>query len=111
MAGNAVVQGSALGNSFEADSNAPNMPIMSKQMNNSGVVSNVNANVFNVGRQRRHVVQRDRQHLADHPLQHQLEYSANSSGILRGKIRVPELGGGRAGHTPVSHLFCFASVS
>jgi hypothetical protein len=49
LAGNAVIQGSALGNSFEADSNAPNMPIMSRQLNNSGVVSNVNANLYNVG--------------------------------------------------------------
>jgi hypothetical protein len=49
VAGNAVIQGSALGNSFEADSNAPNMPIMSHQLNNSGVVSNVNANLYNVG--------------------------------------------------------------
>lgn len=49
IAGNAVVQGSSLGNSFEADSNAPNMPIMSKQISNSGIVSNVNANVFNAG--------------------------------------------------------------
>jgi NDP-sugar pyrophosphorylase family protein len=49
VAGNAVLQGSSLGNSFEADSNAPNMPIMSRQLNNSGVVSNVNANLFNVG--------------------------------------------------------------
>jgi hypothetical protein len=49
VAGNAVIQGSALGNSFEADSNAPNMPIMTHQLNNSGVVSNVNANVYNVG--------------------------------------------------------------
>ena len=49
IAGNAVIQGSALGNSFEADSNAPNMPIMTRQINNSGVVSNINANVFNVG--------------------------------------------------------------
>ena len=48
VAGNAVIQGSALGNSFEADSNAPNMPIMTKQIANSGIVSNVNANVFNV---------------------------------------------------------------
>ena len=47
IGGNAVVQGSALGNSFQADSNAPNFPIVSKQLNNSGVVSNVNANVFN----------------------------------------------------------------
>jgi len=49
VAGNAVIQGSALGNSLEADSNAPNMPIMSHQLNNSGIVSNVNANVYNVG--------------------------------------------------------------
>ena len=49
LAGNAVIQGSALGNSFEADSNAPNMPIFSRQLNNSGVVSNVNANIFNAG--------------------------------------------------------------
>ena len=35
IAGNAVVQGMALGNSFEADSNAPNMPIVTKQINNS----------------------------------------------------------------------------
>ena len=48
VAGNAVVQGSSLGNTFQADSNAPNMPIMSRQLNNSAVVSNVNANTFNV---------------------------------------------------------------
>jgi hypothetical protein len=49
IAGNAVVQGSSLGNSFEADSNAPNFPIVSRQLSNSGIVSNVNANMFNVG--------------------------------------------------------------
>jgi hypothetical protein len=49
VAGNAIVQGSSLGNSFEADSNAPNMPIMSRQINNSGVTSNINANLYNVG--------------------------------------------------------------
>jgi hypothetical protein len=49
VAGNAIVQGSALGNTFEADSNAPNMPILSKQINNSGVTSNINANLTNVG--------------------------------------------------------------
>lgn len=49
VAGNAVVQGSTLGNTFEADSNAPNMPIRSKQINNSGVTSNVNANLTNIG--------------------------------------------------------------
>jgi hypothetical protein len=48
VAGNAVVQGSSLGNTFEADSNAPNMPINTRQINNSGVTSNVNANLYNV---------------------------------------------------------------
>lgn len=47
LAGNAVIMGSALGNSFEADSNAPNMPIFSRQLNNSAAVSNINANIFN----------------------------------------------------------------
>jgi hypothetical protein len=49
VAGNAIVQGSSLGNTFEADSNAPNMPIMTKQINNSANVSNINANLYNVG--------------------------------------------------------------
>src|SRR3954465_1750468 len=47
IGGNAVVQGAALGNKFEADSNAPNFPVITRQLNNSGVVSNVNANIFN----------------------------------------------------------------
>lgn len=49
VAGNAVVQGSALGNIFESDSNAPRMPILSKQINNSGVTSDVTANLHNIG--------------------------------------------------------------
>jgi hypothetical protein len=49
VAGNAVVQGSSLGNTFEADSNAPKMPIQSRQINNSGTTSNVNANLTNIG--------------------------------------------------------------
>ena len=48
IAGNAAIQGSSLGNSFEADSNAPNMPVWNKQINNSTVASTVNANVYNV---------------------------------------------------------------
>ena len=48
VAGNAVIMGSAISNSFEADSNAPNMPIVTKQLNNSASVSNVSANIFNV---------------------------------------------------------------
>lgn len=49
VAGNALVQGSALGNTFEADSNAPNMPVLSKQINTSGVTSNINTNLYNIG--------------------------------------------------------------
>jgi hypothetical protein len=49
VAGNAVIQGSSLGNSFEADSNAPNFPVVSHQFNNSGIVSNIQAHAFNVG--------------------------------------------------------------
>ena len=49
IAGDAVVQSSALGNSFEADSNAPNFPITTRQLNNSANVSNVTASTFNVG--------------------------------------------------------------
>jgi hypothetical protein len=49
IAGDMAIQGSSLGNSFEADSNAPNMPIWNKQINNSTVASTVNANVYNIG--------------------------------------------------------------
>ena len=49
IAGSAIVQGSSLGNTFEADSNAPNMPIHSKQISNAANISNVNANLYNVG--------------------------------------------------------------
>ena len=48
VAGNAVIQGSSLGNTFEADSNAPNMPIFTRQLNNSATVSNVTANTYNI---------------------------------------------------------------
>jgi hypothetical protein len=47
--GDAAFAGSSLGNSFEADSNAPNMPVWNKQINNSSVASTVNANVYNIG--------------------------------------------------------------
>jgi hypothetical protein len=49
VAGDAVVQGTALGNSLEADSNAPNMPILNRQINTSASVSNVTGNAYNVG--------------------------------------------------------------
>ena len=49
IAGNVVVKGSAVANSFEADSNAPNMPIVTQQINTSGSVSNITAGVFNTG--------------------------------------------------------------
>ncbi len=49
IGGDAVVQSMALGNSFQADSNASNMPIVSKQFNSSMSASTVHANVSNVG--------------------------------------------------------------
>ncbi len=49
IGGDAVVQGMALGNSFEADSNAANMPIVSRQINSSMSASTVHATVSNVG--------------------------------------------------------------
>jgi hypothetical protein len=49
IAGDDVIQNSALGNSLEADSNASNMPITTRQMNNSMEASTVHANVSNIG--------------------------------------------------------------
>lgn len=49
IAGNAVFQGSAIGNTFQADSNAPNFPVINSQFNNSATISNMNVNAFNVG--------------------------------------------------------------
>ena len=49
IAGDAVIQNSALGNSLEADTNAVNMPIVSRQINNSMEASTVHANVSNIG--------------------------------------------------------------
>ena len=49
IAGDAVFQGSALGNTFEADSNAASMPIWNKQISNGTVASTVNAKVYNIG--------------------------------------------------------------
>lgn len=49
IGGNAVVQGSVFANSFEADSNALNMPINNRQINTSTSISNITGNAFNVG--------------------------------------------------------------
>lgn len=49
IAGNAVFQGSAIGNTFQADSNAPNFPVFNSQYNNSATISNMSVNAFNVG--------------------------------------------------------------
>jgi len=49
VGGDAVVQGLAIGNSFEADTNARNMPIVSRQINNSMTTSTVHANVSDIG--------------------------------------------------------------
>ena len=74
VAGNAIVQGSSLGNTFEADSNAPNMPIMTRQINNSGVTLQHQRQSLQCRRHRHAVLQRHRQHLADHPLFDQLVF-------------------------------------
>ena len=44
-----MFQGSALGNTFQADSNAPNFPVFNRQLNSSGVISNMNVAAYNVG--------------------------------------------------------------
>ena len=49
IAGDVAIQGASMANSFEADSNAPNMPVFNKQINNATVASTVNANIYNVG--------------------------------------------------------------
>jgi hypothetical protein len=49
VAGDAIVQSSALGNSFEADSNAVNMPIATRQINTSASVSGIEASAQNIG--------------------------------------------------------------
>jgi hypothetical protein len=49
IGGNAVFQGSAISNSFEADSNAPNFLVFNKQINGSSAISNMAVNTFNVG--------------------------------------------------------------
>jgi len=47
--GDMAIQSLSMGNSFEADSNAQNMPIKSMQINSSIGASTVKANAFNIG--------------------------------------------------------------
>ena len=47
--GDLAMQSLSMGNSFEADSNAQNMPIRNSQLNNSFSASSINANAFNIG--------------------------------------------------------------
>lgn len=49
ITGTLAIQGGAVGNSLEADSNADRMPITSQQINNSIGISTVNASTFNTG--------------------------------------------------------------
>ena len=44
-----VFLGTAIGNTFQADSNAPNFPVFNNQYNNSATISNMSVNAFNVG--------------------------------------------------------------
>ena len=72
IAGDAAFQGSSLGNSFEADSNAPNMPIWNKQINNGDGGFHGQRQCLQYRRLDQPVLQRHRQYRPDHPLQHQL---------------------------------------
>jgi hypothetical protein len=47
--GHAIVQNSMVGNSFQADTNARNMPINTTQTNSMPTISTITGNVFNVG--------------------------------------------------------------
>ena len=49
ITGTLAIQGSAIGNSLEADSNADRMPITTQQLNNSIGASTVNASAYNIG--------------------------------------------------------------
>ncbi len=49
IAGTMAIQSMAMGNTFEADSNADNFPVMSRQFNNSISASTINANAYNIG--------------------------------------------------------------
>lgn len=49
VVGDMAIQSLSMGNSFEADSNAQNMPINTRQINTSIGASTINANVSNIG--------------------------------------------------------------
>ena len=49
VVGDLAMQSLSMGNSFEADSNAQNMPIKTMQINKSIGSSTINANAFNIG--------------------------------------------------------------
>jgi hypothetical protein len=49
VVGDMAMQSLSMGNSFEADSNAQNMPIFNSQLNNSFGASTINAQVTNIG--------------------------------------------------------------
>jgi len=49
VVGDMAMQSLSMGNTFEADSNAQNMPIRSMQINSSLGASNITANVSNIG--------------------------------------------------------------
>jgi hypothetical protein len=49
VVGDMAMQSLSMGNTFEADSNAPNFPINNMQLNNAIGSSTINANAFNIG--------------------------------------------------------------
>ena len=83
VAGDAAIQGASLGNSFEADSNAPNMPIFNKQINNAHGGFDGQRQCLQCRWLDQPVLQRHRQYRPDHPLQHQLRFRAGILGKLQ----------------------------
>lgn len=49
IGGNMTIASSALGNTFSEDTNAPNAPVETWQINKSSIYSTVNANAYNIG--------------------------------------------------------------
>ena len=110
VAGNAVVQGSSLGNSFEADSNAPNMPIWTKQINNSGVTSNGQRQCLQCRRHRPALSSSAIGNTGpDHPLLHQLDSESQSAPEFSGANGFPEHGTGAADTASVPFFLPAAS--
>ena len=108
VAGNAVFQGSAMGNSFQADSNAPNFPVITRQINNSANdlqhgTSAPSMSAARVGMSSSAIGNTSQ--IIHYNTQRSL--IPDCSGILRGKIRNSRAGtGARTSPVPFSFAAC-----